>query len=522
MQSFHIKDFYQSFLDIPHHLKILIFFLIVSIFFCNADLISTIVSRWFTSPHMYGHGILIFGITIYIVWTKKDILIQLSIKPALITGSLILLLGCFMLFSGKLSMTITLYEISIIFTLFGLTLLLLGFGYLKALFVPLAYLVFMFPIFDTIPGRHIIFLQYVSAFLGSIFLGLTGFPVFQHGYVLELPHISLNIVKACAGVNHIVSLSALALFIGYATNMSRLGKFILVIFAIVISVLANGSRIALIGIWTYYNKNAELHGPADLLFVSFNFLVGLTILVAFVFLCRKLGLFKGDNANGRKISNISKMNRKISGRFSTAIIIAIIVFSITGFGLFYRELKPLYLARDLNTFPKSIENWTGKDVVALGGPFETVVPDTTLKRVYNDPHGNQVNLFIGYFALQKTGKEIFDSSYNELLTLLPGSRIVKLPVNNLSELNTMQFQYSNHGSKIAGYAWYVINGKFYANQYFAKLLTFYNIIAKAKNNAAIVFVTANCNEESRKLQYVDPINKFTSAIVPVLTEYLDL
>ena len=174
-------------------------------------------------------------------------------------------------------------------------------------------------------------------------------------------------------------------------------------------------------------------------------------------------------------------------------------------------MKTVYLTRDLNTFPKIIGKWTGKDVVALGEPFETVVPDTTLKRIYVDPHGNEVKLFIGYFALQDADKEIFNSKYNDLLFHPMGSKVIKSSTKSSRGIQMIKFQYNIQVNKRLGYAWYIINGNLYSNQYKAKLATFLNITTKKRNNSAIVILTTYYDEETRESKSLYLLNNFTIA-----------
>jgi EpsI family protein len=377
----------------------------------------------------------------------------------------------------------------------------------------------MFSVFDTIPGRHILFLQKTSALIGSKLLMLFGIPVFRQGYVLELPHISLSVVEACAGLNHIISLAAIAVLLGYATNMSNRGKILLVVSSFFISILANSSRIALIGLWTFYNKNTDIHGPSDFLLVSFVFIVGFFSLLLMSVIFGNKNIFK-ETKNPSE--NVTKFADKIfPKRFSAAVIIATTICFITGAALFLRRLEPVYLTTGLDGIPSIIENWVGKDAAAFEEPFYSVVPDSELKRIYTDPRGNKINLFIGYFVLQEGDKDIFNPKYNDLLFRPSDLKVFNSPIESPFKVNTIKFHYNSYNGKRLGCAWYIISGKFYSNQYAAKLATFLNITTRKRNNAAIVIMTTKYDEKAPNKKSADVITHFTGVLYPILNEYFN-
>jgi len=495
------------------------FLITIAFLILYAGVIFKVVIRWFTHPHFYGQGALIFGIFLYMIWTKRKEIKNIVIKPAVVSGFIVSLMGCFLLYTGKITETGTVYEISIVLTLFGLTLLLFGVDYLMALFIPLTYLIFIFPIFDFIPGPHILFLQKVTALIASKLLVFGGISVYHSGYTLELPHITLSVVKACAGVNHIMSLLAMAVFLGYFTNKSRAGKLLLIAVAIVLGILANGARVALIGFWTYYNPDAGVHGPADFLLVSFIFIIGLFMLVFLSSVIAKMGLNRDEEEPEGK--TIAAHNQNSANHFSVAAILAICLFMITSWVLYSSKIEPVYLQKDLKDVPKKIADWTGYDIDELKEPFERAKAEFELKRIYKDPDGNHVQLYIGYFSLQDEDKEIFNSHYNSTLRLLPDTEDVQIYLPGLPDFSLRKFQYESNNKERIGYASYVINNKFYANQYLAKFATLRNIIIQKRSNASIVIITTNYHENiNDELKGTNILNRFAREISPLLITYL--
>jgi hypothetical protein len=80
--------------------------------------------------------------------------------------------------------------------------------------------------------------------------------------------------------------------------------------AFLIGIFANGLRVALIGIYAIYNKGADLHGPAETLYVSFIFFFGMVVLVLFNQVIRKMGSIRSLTAEDKPTAPRSE--KKIS------------------------------------------------------------------------------------------------------------------------------------------------------------------------------------------------------------------
>ena len=384
--------------------------IVVAVFF---EPIESIVRGWFTTS--YSYGFLIFCMSIYMIWIQRDILKQYTIHPAIIRGSMVTFLGCLMLVSGKLTNTQSLQHFALIVTLLGIIWLLLGTNYLKILVFPIGYLVFMFPLFGMILGKYSLFFQTTSASIAAIILNFFGMPVFRNGCILNLPHITLEVVKVCSGVHHIIALVSVAVPLAWITQKTHLRKLILIVLSFLIGLSANGFRIALIGFWTYFQNDMAIHGPASTLLISvFVFGPGLIVLIAVAVLLNKIPLriISTNSSSITKNNNVTKDLKQQLNYRPTLIICCL--FLITAIFMYLYNPKPVYLSKNLDEIPKEIGLWKGVNVKLLNEPFESYDPAISLKRVYEDGSGNKLKLYIGYFPIQSKNKEIFNSHYDIL------------------------------------------------------------------------------------------------------------
>jgi exosortase len=151
----------------------ILFALLFSIYF--ETIIST-MKEWF--GYSVSHGPLIWAISIYMIWKKRDYLREIKIQPELIKGSFLLILGCILLIAGRLSITMLVQQVSLIVTLLGIVWLLLGSAYQNSLYSSVL-LVFAFPIFGPILESQTIHFQLTAAYIASSILAVAGLPFLE-------------------------------------------------------------------------------------------------------------------------------------------------------------------------------------------------------------------------------------------------------------------------------------------------------------------------------------------------------
>jgi len=188
-----------------------------------------------------GHGFFVPLIAGFIVWQRKDELMQVKLKPnpwglvlVGISGALLIVatLGA-EVFSSRLAM---------IFTLIGVIWALGGTLLLKKLAFPLFLLFFMLPIPIVIYNQLTFRLQLVASHLADWALTVLQVPVIREG--------KLNVVEACSGIRSLLSLTFLTLVYGYFFEKRTWMRVVLFFSTIPIAVIANGSRVTVTALFT--------------------------------------------------------------------------------------------------------------------------------------------------------------------------------------------------------------------------------------------------------------------------------
>lgn len=218
---------------------------------------------WWNS-YTYSFGFLIPVISLYIVWLQKDRLKRLKIAPSYLLGLPVLIIAIALLISNTKGGA-SIQGFSLITAIIGIILLILGAQFLKAMWFPIAYLLFMVPFWDNLTEKLNLPFQNFSASLGTKMIQAIGIPVYRKSIYIELPNITLEVAKVCSGVNNLIAIVAIAIPLAYIFLSSWQRRIILVCSGIIISMLANSLRVALIGIFAYFNIGEVLHGPYHVL-----------------------------------------------------------------------------------------------------------------------------------------------------------------------------------------------------------------------------------------------------------------
>jgi len=452
-----------------------------------------IFSSWSTR---YGsHGPLILGVSLYLIWLNRHKLRSLQPQPSMLPGALLLSVGLFIYFSGIISSTLMVMYLSVIPVLLGIILLYAGFSWFKIFLLPVGYLVFLTGFIERLLGSLAIYLQQLSAWIAAQFFKLTGFTVFHDNTLIMLPHISLDVVRSCSGISHIVSLLALAVPLAYLTQKTISRKIILIVSSLLIGLVANGLRVFLIGIYALYNDGADLHGPAETLYVSFIFFFGLVVLILFSrFLSRKehkSDLRDQSESFSEQHSAYMPSNQKVYAqkRLVSILLGGIIFLTTLGLVHLYKP-EPVDLALPLNLFPDHIAGFSARDLDQMHQQIRPFPADEELMRAYKDKQGNSIKVYIGYFRIQDRENKIID--YRRAWI---HEEVSKVPVetdSGTSIINKTRLRQQALNSDI--YFWYQMDDRIITNEYAGKFFTFMDALLKRQNNAAVIVINTRSSE----------------------------
>jgi EpsI family protein len=404
----------------------------------------------------------------------------------------------------------------------GLVWLILGTRHLKILFVPVGYLFFMFYLMEELLGRFSYHLQTASAWIAANLLSATGMPVFLHGHLLALPHISLEVAQVCNGVNHIVALAAMSVPFAFLSQQSVLKKCLIVVGAFLVGLFSNGLRVALIGYWTKFYPEGPLHGPFDIFYVSFILIFGLAFFGLPAVLSNQWEKRQGS-PRATSQSQVREPSREAwvgTRKQWVAVSAALGILFVANANIYLHSPIPVEPKRDLSQFPMQIGQWEGKDVTDPEWPAKNLVADQQLRRVYRHPSGDEVGVYIGYFRTQQQGKELIDHRLGwlhlkeEPVFVAQGARGTEIRKGVARGLREQTYE----GDRRAFYFWYHMDGRIYLNRHQAKIALMLKNLLTRHSNGALVLVSTENSENSDSVP--SAISGFLQAIVEISSSYL--
>jgi exosortase len=239
--------------------------------------IGTILAhQWYESDD-YSHAFLVIPIVGYILYSQKQVLLQLEDHPSRIglaaaiaaTGGYLVALHADIV-SAAAFMTLT--------ALTGVVVYLRGVKTLRRLLFPLLLLVLLIPIPPTIYATLTMPLQLKVSQLSTFVTGLIGVPVFREGNVISIPGRVFQVVEACSGMRSIMALTTLSLLLGYFALKRALPKIVLVAAALPTAIFINVIRVSLLILaYHYYKMDLTVGLPHTIIGMSV-YLIALLIL----------------------------------------------------------------------------------------------------------------------------------------------------------------------------------------------------------------------------------------------------
>lgn len=137
----------------------------------------------------------------------------------------------------------------------------IGLRALKALWFPLLYLAFAVPLPDSLVAAITNPLKLWISETAVDLLYAAGYPIASSGVTLQIGQYELLVAAACAGLNSLITLTALTLFYVYLSHRAE-WRYMLVLAAVAvpIAIFSNLVRVVILVLLTYYAGEAVAQG----------------------------------------------------------------------------------------------------------------------------------------------------------------------------------------------------------------------------------------------------------------------
>ncbi len=178
--------------------------------------------------------------------------------------------------------------------------------------------------------------------------------------------------------------------------------------------------------------------------------------------------------------------------------------------------------RELKTFPETLGIWhrAGNDQIIDDETLKVLRASDYLSRDFRKPDGQIANLYVGYYATQRTG-----ATYHSPLNCLPGSGWIlsepakaKVALPDGTSFIANKYVIRNGEYKSLMIYWYQGRGRNVASEYWGKIYTVLDSVRLRRSDGAMVRITVPIRQSEAIAEQA--AIEFASAASTVMPEFV--
>jgi exosortase len=219
------------------------------------------VARDSWSTEQGAHGPIVLATGLWLIWQRLGE-VRPVIHPAPLARVLALLLPALALYAvSRITGILELEGVVMYAALLAALYAYVGGRAMRLLWFPLLYLCFVFPPPDTVVAAITQPLKIGISAVAVDMLDACGLPISRNGVIIQVAQYDVLVAAACAGLNSIISLSAIGLFYIYLRHNANWRYAALLMLVIVpVAIFSNFVRVMLLILITYYLGDAAAQG----------------------------------------------------------------------------------------------------------------------------------------------------------------------------------------------------------------------------------------------------------------------
>ena len=227
------------------------------------------------------HGPLVLATGIWLIMRRSTEIRELAQPGSLGLACLAMAIAVVGYIVGRAFDFISIEVASMLLAYLAVAYSFLGAPVLRLMWFPIVYLAFMIPIPGSVLDTATQPLKALVSQSVTGVLGVFGYPVARVGVTIYVAQYQLLVEDACAGLNSLISLTAIGLFYVYVMrNTNWRYSVLLLMLVLPIAILANCIRVAALVLLTYYFGDAVAQGFLH----KFAGMVTFTSALLFIFL----------------------------------------------------------------------------------------------------------------------------------------------------------------------------------------------------------------------------------------------
>ncbi|MES9861246.1 MAG: VPLPA-CTERM-specific exosortase XrtD [Candidatus Thiodiazotropha sp. LLP2] len=491
------------------------------------DGIVDMLERW-NAREEYGYAYFLPFISAYLIWQRRDKLIESEFHTSWLGVVIVLVAGVFY-FIGEIATTYTLVQYALVLAVMGLTYAIMGWPAFKIVVGPIFLLFFIVPlppfIYNNLSGK----LQLISSELGVEVIRWFGISVFLEGNVIDLGSYKLQVVEACNGLRYLFPLVSLAFLAAYLYRVEFWKRVIVFLSSIPITVLMNSFRIGVIGVlvdnWGQEQADGFLHYfEGWIVFMSclLILLLEMTILAKIGGARRKLRDVFGLEMPKSLPEGMTFRIRQVTP-VHYAILASVSLIAVSS--LYVKNQQEILPNRqDFSSFPLQIGNWKGDEDMLEDIYLKSLKLDDYIIGDYTNSVGSMVNFYIAYYASQQAG-----SAAHSPRSCIPGggweiNKVTEIALPGLlvngEPLKVNRLVIMQGDAKKLVYYWFQQRGRVITNEWLVKWYLFQDGLIKHRTDGALVRLTVSIGDGEDWSDGDKRLEMFAGQVVPMLEDYI--
>lgn len=238
----------NNLIKVKNHIFLIIFFLLFCLLY--KDVFSVWYGGWVDTDSFYAASVFVFIFIGYFIKTNMEEIINIEKQPNN-AGIAVIIFGLILYVVGTRGDIINATSLSLPVFIAGIILTNYGFKLLKFFMIPLLLLFFTLPVVPM--DRITLPLQLMSANLSSRIISFLGVPSMNEGNVMMVGNYQFSIVPGCSGLKSLTTLFFASILYGHFIQAAKIKKILLVAFSIPLALLMNTLRIVVVGFYALYN-----------------------------------------------------------------------------------------------------------------------------------------------------------------------------------------------------------------------------------------------------------------------------
>ncbi len=497
------------------------------VFYLYYPVLLGLADDWWNDPD-YSHGLLVPLISLYFIWGKKEHLKMLSFRPDYF-GLLVLLGGVGLLTLGNAGSELFLMRISLLITISGLIIFLLGFKTLNTILFPIGFLFFMIPLPAIVFNAVAFPLQLFAAQTAAFCLQVVRVPVLREGNLIYLASSIMDVTEACSGIRSLMTLSALGTLFAYITQKTHLKRGLMMASTIPIAIFSNAFRVTGTGLLAQFVGEKAAQG------FYHTFTGWLVFIVAFI-LMLLVGFILSKFPDKKPIPKDAVPTEKpLRKKGLTWVPLTVSALILVG-GIYINQSillhgQPILLEESLSGMPYTIDQWSGNDHPFEEKTIKVLGVTDYINRLYvtkadHSEVSDSLWLYAGYYASQRSG-----ATYHSPKNCLPGSgweivEIENLSVPMASATGNSSMQVINKVIVQKGLDrqlilyWYQDRGRIITSEYWAKIYLIWDSITKGRTDGSMIRVSIPIAKGDTPDKALALGTLYINQVSPYLVKYL--